>query len=147
MPAERDELMEHIEALTLAIAARSIPRMLQPVLEVDLTIRQLKTLTVVVTTPDGVTVGDLASAFGVTMATMSKLVDRLVDQALVNRVVDASDQRARRLTATELGSAAVRRLVGARPEMSDDVLGRLSVDELQALEKGLRAIRRELTEA
>lgn len=50
----------------------------------------------------------------------------------------------RRVTPTTLGRAAVRHLMGERPELGSDVLNGLSVEELRALETGLRAIGREL---
>ncbi len=142
---ERAVTLRRIESLTLAITVRSIPRMLQPLLATDLTIHQLKALTVIVTSPEGVTVGELASAFGVSLASVSKLLDRLTEQELVHRTMDGRDQRVRRVSATELGRAAVRQLMGERPELSADVLSGLSVKELHALETGLQAVSRELT--
>ncbi|MGO4535111.1 MarR family winged helix-turn-helix transcriptional regulator [Leifsonia sp. 2MCAF36] len=140
----RGELLRHIEALTLAIAIRSVPRMLQPLLATDLTIHQLKALTVVVTSEEGAATNELAATFSVSMASMSKLIDRLVEQGLVTRSTDTADQRIRRVTATELGRAAVRQLMGERPELGSDVLGGLSLSELRALETGLAGISREL---
>ncbi|MFJ3394279.1 MarR family winged helix-turn-helix transcriptional regulator [Leifsonia aquatica] len=142
---ERAVALGRIESLTLAITVRSIPRMLQPLLATDLTIHQLKALTVIVTSPEGVTVGELASSFGVSLASISKLLDRLGEQELVDRATDSRDQRVRRVTATELGRAAVRQLMGERPELGTDVLSGLSTDELHALEIGLEAVSRELT--
>lgn len=140
----RARVVSDIEALSIAITVRSIPRVLAPLLTTELTIQQLKALSVIVTTEEGATGAGLAQSFGVSMPSMSKLVDRLVSQDLVARETDRLDQRVRRIHATDLGRAVVRELMAARPELGEDVLSRLSLDELEALETGLRAISREL---
>jgi len=147
MPAtgeDRESVQKSIDSLTIAIAVRSIPRVLQPLLTTDLTIQQLKVLSVVVTADDGATSGGLVDMFGVSMASMSKLVDRLVAADLATRALDPNDQRVRRIYATGLGRSVVRELMAARPELGGDVLAGLTVDELRALETGLRAVSREL---
>ncbi|WP_148060096.1 MarR family winged helix-turn-helix transcriptional regulator [Rathayibacter sp. PhB152] len=140
----RARTMSSIEALSIAITVRSIPRVLEPLMTTDLTIQQLKALTVVVTTEEGATGAGLAQAFAVSMPSMSKLVDRLAAAGLVVRAEDQVDHRVRRIHATDLGRAVVRELMAARPELGEDVLSRLSQEELEALETGLRAISREL---
>lgn len=141
---DRETVQKSIEAMTIAITIRSIPRILQPLLTTDLTIQQLKVLSVIVTAEDGATSGALADTFGVSMASMSKLVDRLVAAGLTTRSFDPNDQRVRRIYSTSLGRSVVRELIATRPELRGDVLARLTLDELQALETGLGAISREL---
>lgn len=141
---DRDAVQKSIDALAIAITIRSIPRVLQPLLTTDLTIQQLKVLSVVVTTEPGATGVGLVETFGVSMASMSKLVDRLEAAGLVTRSLDPEDQRVRRIYATDLGRSVVRELMAARPELGGEVLAGLSVDELRALETGLRAVSREL---
>ena len=141
---DRETVQQSIDALTIAITIRSIPRILQPILSTDLTIQQLKVLSVIVTSEDGATSGGLVDTFGVSMASMSKLVDRLVAAGLTTRSFDPNDQRVRRIYATNLGRSVVRELMATRPELGGDVLAGLTVDELRALETGLRAISREL---
>ncbi|MDU0328430.1 MarR family transcriptional regulator [Microbacterium sp. KSW2-21] len=138
--------MSSIEALSIAITVRSIPRVLEPLMMTDLTIQQLKVLTVVVTTDGGATGAGLAQAFEVSMPSMSKLIDRLAAAELIVREEDRVDHRVRRIHATDLGRAVVRELMAARPELGEDVLLRLTQAELEALETGLRAISRELRE-
>ncbi|MBF4632570.1 MarR family transcriptional regulator [Clavibacter michiganensis subsp. phaseoli] len=140
----RAQALSGIEQLSIAITIRSIPRVLTPLLSTDLTIQQLKALSVIVTTDEGATGAGLAQSFGVSMPSVSKLIDRLAASGLVVREADAVDQRVRRIHATDLGRAVVRELMAARPELGEDVLSRLSLEELKALETGLRAISREL---
>ncbi|MBW9110366.1 MarR family winged helix-turn-helix transcriptional regulator [Microbacterium ureisolvens] len=135
--------LQRIEVLTLAISVRSLPLMVGSLLKTDLSIQQLKVLTGVVVT-DISSTSELAASFAVSKATMSKLVDRLVDQALVERVVDGADHRVRRLVPTNLGRQVIAELMAARPEMGADVLRGLDLAELEALETGLRAVNREI---
>ncbi|WP_285041333.1 MarR family transcriptional regulator [Plantibacter sp. LMC-P-059a] len=136
----RDAVVRSVEALALTISIRSIPMSLEPLLKTDLTIAQLKVLSLVVTSEDGATGGGLAETFGVSMATTSKHVDRLVEQGLVTRSFDVDDQRVRRIRATELGRAVVLRMMASRPELGSEVLRDLATEDLRALEQGLRAV-------
>jgi len=142
----RAQALENIDALTLAVSVRSLPRMIGSLLSTQLTIQQLKVLTSIVVS-DHSTTSDLASSFEVSLATMSKLVERLVDQGLVERLTDAADQRVRRLLPTSLGRDVIGRIMAARPEMGADILDGLTIDELESLALGLRAINRELQAA
>lgn len=142
----RAEALENIDALTLAVSVRSLPRMIGSLLSTQLTIQQLKVLTSIVVSERS-TGSDLAASFDVSLATMSKLVERLVDQGLVERLTDAADQRVRRLVPTPLGRDVIGKIMAARPEMGADILDGLTVEELEALAVGLRAINRELQAA
>lgn len=134
---------ERIAALTIAISVRSLPRIVGALTESKITVQQLKVLTAIVV-EDGATISGLAHASGVSTATMSKLVDRLVTQRLIERLADSDDQRVRRLQPTSLGRDVVSEVLGARPELGNDVLQGLDMEELEALERGLQAINREL---
>jgi DNA-binding MarR family transcriptional regulator len=140
---DRREVRKSIKSLTVAISARSIPRIVAPLLETQLTIQQLKVLSAVAVN-ETTTMSGLAEDFGVALPTMSRLVDRLVKQDLIERVHDEDDQRVRRLRPTPLGRAVVAEILAARPELGNDVLDGLSLDELRALETGMRAVNREL---
>jgi len=121
-----------------------LPASVTPLLSLELTARQLKVLTVLVTSEDGATGSRLAEAFDVSLATMSGVLDRLVGRGVAARTDDPDDQRVRRVRATPLGRAVVRGLVARRPEFDDDVLAALTVDELAGLERGMSAIARHL---
>jgi DNA-binding MarR family transcriptional regulator len=140
---DRREVRKSIESLSVAISARSIPQIIGPLLETQLTIQQLKVLSSIVVNERSTTSG-LAEDFDVSLPTMSRLVDRLAKQDLIERAPDDGDQRVRRLLPTGLGRAVVAEILGARPELGSDVLDGLSLDELRALETGMRAVNREL---
>ncbi|MFE1165773.1 MarR family winged helix-turn-helix transcriptional regulator [Nocardiopsis sp. NPDC058789] len=137
---ERTRVVREIRTLTADMERASLPAQVQHLLAMDLTIQQLKVLMVLVTTREGATGRGLAESFGVSMATMSGLVDRLVSQGMATRSEDPDDHRVRRVHATADGSALARRLVMERPEFHDSVLLGLSIEDLHALEQGIRAV-------
>lgn len=136
-------MQQRIESLTIAISVRSVPRIVGSLLESKLTIQQLKALTSLVVA-DGMTASALAQSFSVSMPTISKLVDRLVGQGLVERRATERDQRTKLLMPTALGRAVVGQTFAARPELGGDVLAGLSLEELRSLEIGMRAVNREI---
>lgn len=138
--AERASLLRSLELLFEGMQRSALPEAARVLLETDLTLQQLKVLTVLVTAPDGIAMRALADACGVSMASMSTMVDRLVAQGVAHREVDRNDQRVRRLRATPRGRQVLQRLAGMRPEFALDVLTRLSLPDLRALEQGVRAV-------
>lgn len=142
---DRERLAAEIQALNVAFESRALPTLLDPLLAVQLTIQQLKVLTVLVASGEiGSTGRELAATFGVSMASMSGVLDRLVEQGMTVRSGDADDARVRRVRATELGRSVMLRLVASRPEFEDDVLMNIPLEDLQGLVSGMRAIRAEL---
>lgn len=142
--SRRGELLRSIDAAAVLIAVRAVPLALKPLLSSELTIQQLKTLSVIVTATGGMTGSDLAASFGVSLASMSKLLDRLHAAGLIERRAGEGDRRVRLVTATDLGRTVVRRSIAARPEFGADILEGLDDSELAALERSLLAINREL---
>ena len=137
---ERGRILRDLEDLADSLQSSSVPTFLDPLLSTDLTVRQLKVLTILVTSEEGATGRGLSESFGVSMASMSGLIDRLVAQGVAVRSEDPKDARVRRVKATELGRSVVRRLVSGRPELNFDILARLALEDLRALEQGMRAV-------
>ncbi len=139
----RTEVQGRIEALTLAITVRSLPYIVGSLMKTRLTVPQFKVLASLAIgeedTPSG-----LSRSLSVTLATMSKTVDRLVAQDLVVRIADPEDRRVRRLRLTSLGRSVVEEVMAPRPELGPQMLARLSLEELASLEVGLGALSREL---
>lgn len=141
---DADRLRGRIEELTVAISVHSLPHAADALGKAAVTVQQLRALTAIVV-DDGATTTGLAASFGVSVATMSKLLDRMIAQGLLERVPDVSDNRIRRLAASGLGREIVAGMLGARPELGEDILRGLSQEELAALALGLGAIHREIT--
>ena len=137
---ERERILRDLENLADSLQSSSVPTFLDPLLSTDLTVRQLKVLTILVTSEEGATGRGLSESFGVSMASMSGLIDRLVAQGVAARSEDPKDARVRRVKATELGRSVVRRLVSGRPELNFDILAKLALEDLRALEQGMRAV-------
>ena len=137
---ERERILQHLDALAESVQDATLPSLLAPLLATDLTITQLKVLTVLAATNGGATGSGLAECFGVSMASVSGLVDRLVSQGVAVRSEDAQDLRVRRIHATGLGRSVVRQLVASRPELHLGVLDRLRLEDLRALEQGMHAL-------
>lgn len=141
---ERDKILRSLESLADSYQATTLPVLLDSLLTTELTIQQLKVLAVLATTEDGATGRGLADSFGVSLASMSGLIDRLVAQGAATRSQDERDGRVRRVRATPLGRALVRRLVADRPELNAELLRRLPLADLRALNQGLRAVHAEV---
>lgn len=138
--AEREALLAELLTLQNDIETSFVPEIIEPMLTLRLTMQQLKVLTILMTEPDGSTIQALAKTVGVSLATMSGIVDRLESQAMIERMLDAHDQRVRRVIATHTGRETVQRLLAARPELSRAPLDRLALDDLRALAQGIRAL-------
>lgn len=141
---DRAALLARLRDITTAMESTTLPSSASPLLSLDLTVQQLKVLTVLVTSTDGASGRGLSTIFGVTMASMSGLLDRLVARGVAEKTNDPTDQRVRTVRATPLGRTVVQKLVAARPEFDDTILAGLSLAELEALEFGMAAINREL---
>jgi len=142
---ERAALLASLRAHNRVISGYAARRGLEPMMAMPLTIQQLKLLMVVVTSGP-VSAHRVAAELGLTAATVSGIVDRLVERDLVVRDHDASDRRVRPLRATPAGARIVRGLteIGAWHEQA--ILSRLGVDELAALVRGFGAVRRVVEE-
>jgi DNA-binding MarR family transcriptional regulator len=102
-------------------------------LPTDLTLPQLKVL-VLSAAAGGTTGAQMARDLGVSLPTVSGLVDRLEDRGLVRRGDDPSDRRVTRVVATGDGQMLVQRLYQFRVERLTELLAALSPDDLRAVE-------------
>jgi DNA-binding MarR family transcriptional regulator len=104
-----------------------------PLFSSNLTMSQLKTLFVL--RHRGPSGGqDLARAMGVSLATMTGIVDRLVAQALVSRHEDPKDRRVRRVKLSPHGREVVDGIITAGAEHQRRLMQRLDVAALSVLD-------------
>lgn len=139
---DRPALLRRLEELHASFDRRALSTWAEPLLSTPLTMQQLKVLTLIAADHDRATGHDLAEALHVSVATMSGLVDRLVEQEMVQRRDDPTDRRIRRLSVTPLGSATLRALISSGNTMPPQVLERLTDADLCALVQGLVALDR-----
>ncbi|MBV9172708.1 MAG: MarR family transcriptional regulator [Chloroflexi bacterium] len=103
-------------------------------LSVELTMPQLKAL-MCVSEHNGVTHGQIARSLGVTLSTITGIVDRLVDHGFVVRREDPDDRRITRVLPTPRGAELVNMLLRYRNEQWTALLSQLTLDELTTVEK------------
>jgi len=105
----------------------------------DLTMQQLRVLGHVVKQP-GIAGHELGTQLGVSAPTASGLVERLVEKGLIARTDDPADRRVRRLHPTETGRDMMREMDSMFGRVLGVVLGVLSVEDLDLLCRGSRAM-------
>jgi DNA-binding MarR family transcriptional regulator len=112
--------------------------------ESGLTLTQCKALFVLAGPPErGACPGkDLAEQVGLSMATISRAVDGLVDASYATRVEDPEDRRVRRIAITEAGERAVGQIVSARLEGLREFAEGLSATERRKLDGALEVLLR-----
>jgi DNA-binding MarR family transcriptional regulator len=103
-------------------------------MNVDLTMPQLKALMCVHQSGDA-TSGQIARSLGVSLSTVTGIVDRLSEQGLVIRHEDPEDRRITRVRPTPGGGDLVSRLLRYRDERLTSLLACLSPDELETVER------------
>jgi MarR family transcriptional regulator, organic hydroperoxide resistance regulator len=108
-------------------------------LEVDLTMPQLKVL-FILHAEDGASMGRLATALGVTLSTVTGIVDRLVEHGLVQRQEDPQDRRLVVCRLTPRALTTVERLHQAGRLRLGSVLADLSLDELRTVAAGMEVL-------
>jgi len=139
---ERGAVLDRIAAMQDALDTTALPSMLEPLMSMELTMQQLKVLLLLVSSDEGGTGQGLARALGISLASVSGLIDRLEGHGMVERVEDERDHRVRRVLVTPLGRKTVHRLVSAQSQLSRDPLEKLELGDLRALEQGMRAVLR-----
>jgi DNA-binding MarR family transcriptional regulator len=143
---ERSALLRRLEEVQASFERRAVSTMAEPLLSTPLTMQQLKVLTLVAAERGQAAGHDLAETLHVSVATMSGLVDRLVEHGMVQRSDDPTDRRVRRLSVSDAGAATLRSLLSNQNTMPTAVLERLADDDLRALVQGLAAVDRVLEE-
>lgn len=135
----RDQLISELATLHHHLGEAFFASRLRPLLETDLTVQQLRALALVQVDGES-TPQRLADALGVSAGTVSGILDRLTAAGMTLRTPDPADGRVRRVTSTEKGSEAIRRLVAHDEDLPPDLLALLDVDDLRALTQGTRAL-------
>jgi DNA-binding MarR family transcriptional regulator len=128
--ADHGALIAHIARTQREIRRQVAADDTHPLLDVHLTMSQLKVL-ILLSRAGGASGQELARNTGVSLATMTGIVDRLVGQDLVSRREDPHDRRVRRLTLTATGADLVDRVLAAGEEFLGRLLRRLDAPALE----------------
>ena len=107
----------------------------------DLSMKEYDVLYTLSKCPEPIRLTDLNRHVLLSQPALSRMVDRLADQGLVDRVVDAGDRRGVRLSLTEEGRAVQRR-IGRRHgrSVACEMLSELTPAELRQLEEICRKL-------
>jgi len=90
----------------------------------------------------GASLSEVAEHLGVTRATASVMVDRLVQHGLLDRIDDPQERRYIRLSLTQIGSDRLSEMREVTRQKIADLLKRLTAEELGNVAAGLAALRR-----
>ena len=90
--------------------------------------------------PLPMTAGELARAAILTSGAMTAVLDRLEEQGLIRREIDAEDRRARRITITEKGRSLIDRALEQRMAQHRALNAALTLEEREALSNILRKL-------
>ena len=110
-------------------------------MDLDLTMSQLKLL-LLIASCEGSPVGDLAQRLGVTPPTVTTILDRLVEHALVRREADSVDRRLVIARLTPAGEGLLRRLQLLGAIDLSQCIDELDEEELRCLVVGMEALQR-----
>lgn len=130
--AGRDELLHRFAEQQRELIRLQAQTDAPAVMELDLTMQQLRALTLVAHA-EGLTAQALAAHLRVSAATVSGLVGRLERRGLVRREPSATDRRSKELLLTENGVVLLRRLDTAGTELWARVVSELTDDEVTQL--------------
>jgi len=112
--------------------------------ELDLSLTQVKALAALAA--GELTVKELAERLGLSLPGASRAVDALVSRDLLDRREDPGDRRQKRLTSTDAGREALRRLDEARLAGLSALASTLPAAQCKRLSSALRPILDDLRE-
>jgi DNA-binding MarR family transcriptional regulator len=139
VPDDKAELIEAVMDLQRDFAQFAATNADHPVLQLNLTMQQLKVLSVL-GVRDSRSTQELTTSLNVSSATMTGIVDRLVTQGMVSRREDPHDRRIRRVELTDQGRAVLDDLQDAGRTHFQHLLSGLDTDDLKALAKIMKKL-------
>lgn len=128
---ERDDLIRQIIEIQRDLG-RALARRQSPLFSSNLTMRQLKVI-MLVAAEGSATGQDLAQHLGVTLGTVTGLVDRLVAHGLVSRQEDPQDRRVRRVSLTPAGRTLIEEINNAGLQEYRQIMKHLDLETLRCL--------------
>lgn len=137
---ERSRLINRISEVQRDLGRAFADDRSSPLLDSNLTLRQLKVIMILAF--HGSQSGqDLAGRLGVGLATVTGIVDRLVNHRLVERHEDPADRRVRRVRLTDGGRRLADQVIDAGLDQFRALLSYLDLDTLRTLDTVMGKIR------
>ena len=137
----RDEAARRIVEAYDALMARLMAAHRPEFLEIGVTMPQAKVL-YLLEAAGSVHMSQLVAMLGVSLSTVSGLVDRLVDQGLASRSDDPADRRQVVVAPTPAGAALMQRFRELNSRELTRLLGTLSDGELETLAPAMESLAR-----
>ena len=144
--ARRAELMAEIIKLEPQMLRVLGPAQARDWVDVELTMSQLKMMFVLSSGmgpadgTSGLRVGEVARGLGVTLPTVTAVMDKLVERGLVRRDEDPMDRRQHLCRLTTDGQALLHRLMAGRRSFTNALLEHLDSEELAAFLRGMQVL-------
>jgi DNA-binding MarR family transcriptional regulator len=144
--ARRTDLMARIIELEPQMLRVLGPAQARDWVDVDLTMSQLKMMFVLSSAmgpgdgSTGLRVGEVARGLGVTLPTVTAVMDKLVERGLVRRDEDPLDRRQHVCRLTVDGKALLHRLMTGRRTFTNALLEHLDEEELAAFLRGMQVL-------
>jgi DNA-binding MarR family transcriptional regulator len=137
--ASREELAEVILKSANDLFRVMLPTLPREVLLMDFTMPQLKAMFLLFFNGP-MRMSDLAANLGVTLATTTGLIDRLVERELVIRESDPGDRRVVRCRLSASGEESISQISKSAMERMRALLLAMPVDNLEALSRVLKSM-------
>jgi DNA-binding MarR family transcriptional regulator len=136
---ERAALVQELFDLNSQVHDRAVGLVGPMPVPPDLTMQQVRVLGHVAKEP-GIAGHELGERLGVSAPTASGLVERLVEKGLIVRCDDPDDRRVRRLHPTDAGRDVIRQMDSMFGRALGVVIQLLSLEDLELLRRGSRAM-------
>ncbi len=133
----RTDLKQEVFRLFGSLIARSDPGRLEEWATLGLSVTQLRVLFILRGEP-GLAAGALAQRLGVTPSTLTRIMDRLAQHGLIERVQDQEDRRRVVHELSDFGARTVGEMESRFRERIDRVFEELDAPALQRVVVGLR---------
>ncbi|HSL76649.1 MAG TPA: MarR family transcriptional regulator [Candidatus Limnocylindrales bacterium] len=143
----------HVHASEVAATVAAFARLMdlmaaahQPPMDVNVSMAQLRCLHLIAATGE-TRMSRLVSLLGVSISTVSGLVDRLVDRGFVTRHDDPADRRQVVIAATPAGTAFLDQMRDLGNAQFRELIARLRPDELRTVRRSIEILSRVADEA
>ena len=136
---EKNETVDRILGRVESAFRQLLPLAHQELLDLDLTTPQLKVVLLLYLN-GAARMSELASALGVTLATATGIVDRLVDRDIITRENSREDRRVVVCRLSARGHGLTDRLYSSARERAREFLQGLTEDRLNKLDEALASL-------
>jgi DNA-binding MarR family transcriptional regulator len=134
------ELAQQLAGFFRYVTHVNVQDLLPEISELDLSLTQLKALSLLDERSDELSVKDLAEGLGLSVAATSRAVDCLFRRELVEREEDRLDRRVRRVRLAPAGRRTVESVIAMRVAGLERVVAGLTEDERRKLARALEPI-------